>query len=375
MEIGLFIFTICVAFGYVMMISRILSGWINTPEWIIPDDYSPSTQISIIIAARNEEEHIKACLESILECDFPTNLLDIIVIDDASTDDTSATVLSIQNKIIQLFHSDQNIGKKGALSLGIHNSKGDLIITTDADSIVNPNWLNSIVSYYEKTNARLIAAPIQYDIDKTLIQRFQYIDGINNMAVTANGIYKKSYFMANGANLVYEKSLFYELNGFEESKQLASGDDMHMIQSAAILDSSSIRYLKSKDAIVFTNPETNLSNLIDQRKRWATKTKSYSDKRIMKIQGYVFFFSLLLVLNLCLSFIGFGLSFSGFLFGLFIKLTIDFMYLTKLQEYFESKHALKSFLPASFMFLGYILIAGCWALFPSSYKWKGRDVT
>jgi glycosyltransferase involved in cell wall biosynthesis len=357
------------------MILRILSGWKNTPEWNIQDDYSPSTQISIVIAARNEEENIKACLESIIECDFPVNLLEILVIDDASTDDTSAVVLSIQNKLIQLFHSDQNLGKKGAISLGIHNSKGDLIITTDADCIVNTNWLKSIVSFYEYTNARLITGPIQYHIDQTLIQRFQYIDGINNMAVTSNGIHKKSYFMANGANLAYEKSLFNELNGFEKSKHLASGDDMHMIQSAANLDASSVRYLKSKDAIVFTNPESNLKSLINQRKRWATKTKSYSDKRIMKIQCFVFFFSLLLLINLCIWFLESGLSFFGFLFGLSIKLTIDFIYLSKLQEYFESKDALKSFLPASFIFLGYILIAGWWALSPSSYKWKGRDLT
>jgi len=356
------------------VISKILSGWESTSEWKIPNDYSPSTQISIIIAARNEEKTIKSCLESILECDFPKNLLEIIVINDASTDATSSMVKSIKNNTIQLLHSNQNIGKKSALSFGVHNSKGDLIITTDADCQVNTKWLKSIVSFYEQKNARLITAPIQYNIDRSLIQRFQYMDGINNMAATANGIHKKSYFMANGANLAYEKSLFNELNGYEGSNQIASGDDMHLIQSAATLNPSSVHYLKSKDAIVFTAPENKLTSLLNQRKRWATKTKSYSDKRIMMIQGYVFFFVLLLWLNLCLFFSGFELSFFGFLFGLFIKLTIDYMYLAKLKEYFESKDALKSFLPASFMFLGYILIAGYWALFPSSYKWKGRSV-
>jgi biofilm PGA synthesis N-glycosyltransferase PgaC len=374
LEIGLFISTICFAFGYVMMIARILSGWEGTPEWNTPSNYSPTTHTSVIIAARNEAKNIKACLESILECDFPNNLLEIIVIDDASTDDTSTQVRSINSDIIQLLHSEQNIGKKGALTLGINNSKGELIIATDGDCIVKPKWLKVIVSYYEKSHARLIAAPVQYNVDKSLIQRFQYIDGINNMAVTANGIGNKSYFMANGGNLAYERSLFTELDGFEGSAQTASGDDMHMIQSAAKLDPASVRYLKSKDATVLTKPESNLKNLINQRKRWATKTKSYSDKRIMRIQGYVFFFVLLLLFNLCLSFFGSGLSFFGFLFGLFIKLTIDYMYLAKLQEYFKSKDALKSFLPASFMFMGYILLAGWWALFPSSYKWKGRKL-
>lgn len=374
MEVALFIFTICAAFGYVMMISRILTGWESTPEWTIPKNYNPNTSISIIIAARNEGGNIKTCLTSILKCDYPSDLLETIVIDDASTDDTLMQAKSVISDNINVIHSDNNIGKKGALALGIESAKGSLIIATDADCQANTQWLKSMSSFYEETGARLIAAPIQYDIDKSVIQRFQYIDGINNMAVTANGIKKKSYFMANGANLAYEKSLFIELDGFEASNQNASGDDMHMIQSAAKLDPSSVRFLKSKGAIVFTQPETSLRNLINQRKRWATKTKSYSDKRIMKIQGYVFFFNLLLLTNLFLSFFGAGFSLFGFLFGTFIKLSIDYMYLAKLQAYFESKDALKSFLPASAIFSGYILLAGWWALFPSSYIWKGRDL-
>ncbi len=374
MEIGLFIFTVCVAFGYVMMISRILTGWERTPEWIIPKRHIPSTFTSIIIAARNEEKTIEKCINSILKSDFPTDLYEIIVVNDASTDNTSTILTQISSSRLRIINSEQNIGKKGALSLGIEKSKGDLIITTDADCESGHQWLLSIVSYYENSKARLIAAPVQYEIDKSLIQRFQYIDCINNMAVTANGILSNAYFMANGANLVYEKSLFMELGGFQRSEKIASGDDMFMIQEAAKLDPKSIRFLKSKEAIVYTQAEDSLGGLIQQRKRWATKTKFYSDKRIMKIQGYVFFFVMLLLFNLGLSFFGTGLSFFGFLFGLFIKLSIDYMYLAKLQEYFKSKDVLKSFLPASLMFMVYIVIAAWWALFPSRYKWKNRKL-
>ena len=357
-----------------MMISRILTGWEGTSEWTIPNRYTPSTFVSIIIAARNEEKSIKECINSILKSDFPHDSYEIIVIDDASTDNTSQQIKSIQDPRVRCILSNQNIGKKGAISLGIGLANGALIITTDADCIVQKYWLKSLVSYYETSKARLIAAPVQYNINKSLIQRFQYIDCINNMAVTANGILNNAYFMANGANLAYEKTLFTELNGFEGSNDVASGDDMFMIQEAAKLNPSSVRFLKSKQAIVFTQPETSISSLIQQRKRWATKTKTYSDKRIMKIQGYVFFFVALLLFNAAFSFFGSGLSFFGFLFGLFIKLSIDYMYLAKIHEYFKSKDALKSFLPASIMFLGYIILAAWWAIFPSVYTWKGRKL-
>jgi len=317
--------TICFS-SLTLSFIRILTGWEGTSEWTIPNRYTPSTFVSIIIAARNEEKSIKECINSILKSDFPHDSYEIIVIDDASTDNTSQQIKSIQDPRVRCILSNQNIGKKGAISLGIGLANGALIITTDADCIVQKYWLKSLVSYYETSKARLIAAPVQYNINKSLIQRFQYIDCINNMAVTANGILNNAYFMANGANLAYEKTLFTELNGFEGSNDVASGDDMFMIQEAAKLNPSSVRFLKSKQAIVFTQPETSISSLIQQRKRWATKTKT------------------------------------------------DYMYLAKIHEYFKSKDALKSFLPASIMFLGYIILAAWWAIFPSVYTWKGRTL-
>ena len=371
-EVFLFFFTIATAVGYGLLLGKILIGWDNTPIWETPKSFNPQTKISVIIAARNEEQFIHQCVESILANDYPSEFFEMIIVDDGSTDNTVAKVKSIESSNIKVISNSNNPGKKGALHFGISNVSGDLIITTDADSIVTPDWINSIVSLHELSKADLISGPIKYIHDKSLIQRFQYIDGINNMAVTANGIKKGEYYLANGANIAYTKELYNEIGGFEDDN-IASGDDTYLIQSAAKLGKN-IRFIKSKEAFVATHPVHSYSSLKNQRKRWATKTKSYPDKRIMRIQGYVFFFVLLLVMNLCFSLFGTGLSLFSFLFGLFIKLVFDYMYLKKLNEYFESEDALKSFLPASFLFLGYILIAGWWALFPSKYEWKERSV-
>lgn len=371
LEITLFILTVGVAIGYVMLISNLYTGWTNTPDWKTPIKHKPTTNVSVVIAARNEADHIAKLLLSISTNSYPKELYEIIVVDDSSNDNTFEIAQSLSIDNCRVLRAKDNIGKKKALALGLSHATGALVLCTDGDCIVGTKWISTIVSYYEKSKARLIAGPIQYHKDKSILQNFQYLDSINNMAVTANGVQKKAYYMANGANIAYEKSLFQEIGGFQDST-LASGDDMHMIQTAAERDPSSVRFLKSKDAIVTTLPQKNLKALFTQRKRWATKTSSYSDKRIIRIQGYVFGFVLLLMINLAFVSVGTGLSLFGFLLALFIKLGIDFLYLARLAEFFYHKDGIKRYIPASLCFLVYILLAGWWSIVPSSYEWKGR---
>lgn len=373
-EIVVFSITIIVAIGYVTMIAGILKSWDNISEWIIPFGFNPKIKVSVVIAARNESTTIVDCLESILHAKYPDNLLEIIVIDDQSTDDTAKIVSAFQQRGVKLIKLESNIGKKRALSLGIKSANGTLIMCTDADCIVPSTWFQEIVSYYQYSKARLIASPIKYHCNKTIIQRFQFLDSINNMCVTGSGIQTRKFHLANGANLAFEKSLFQEIGGFSSNLNLASGDDVFMIQATAKKYPKKIRFLKSKAATVLTSPELTWKDLSQQRKRWATKSKHYNTRHINLIQGYVFCFSILLLLNLIYTPFGSGLSLFGFLFGLFIKLVIDYLYLDRLCQFFENTSPLKSFFTTSFIFLLYIIIAGYWAIFPSKYIWKGRHV-
>lgn len=355
------------------MLGNIYHGWERTPEWNIPFGYRPTTKVSVIIAARNEEKSIVQCINSILVNSYPPDLLEIILVDDHSTDNTLSIARSIPTTQLSILVSSGH-GKKAALHEGIKNGSGQLIIQTDADCIVDRRWLLSISSYYERSKARLIAGPIQYEVGRSTVHRFQYLDALNNMAVTAHGILSQKYYMANGANLAYEKSLYDEIGGFEGSAYFASGDDMHLIQRAAISDPKHIRFLKSRTATVKTEAESTWQALASQRKRWSTKTAGYSDSKIVKIQGLIFLFVLLLFADLVLSPFGSGLSLFAFLFGLMIKCATDYMYLSRISEFFPQKDPMKRFIPSSIFYLFYIMLAGWWAIFPSKYQWKNRTV-
>ena len=350
-----------------------MDGWDDTETWEIPAAFKPSDKLSIIIAARNEECTIIRCLNSILACDFPHELLEIIVVNDHSIDRTEQLLRNFNHKCVQHLNLEQSTGKKNALTLGISESTGSILGYTDADCIVPKHWLLSFASYFHYRDPKCIAGPISYLYDRSTLQRFQFIDALNNMCVTANGIQKKSYYMANGANLFFKKSAFDAVGGYADNISLASGDDMFLIQQIASKFPSEIAFLKSREATVQTEPEKTLNDLKAQRTRWATKSKSYPNKTILKIQGFVFFFVVIILLNLVLSPIGSGLSLFGFLFALFIKWTMDYLYLSKIADFFEDRTPLKSFFGASIGFIGYILFAGWKALMPTKYMWKGRE--
>lgn len=350
-----------------------MDGWDDTPEWDIPDNYVPKTKVSVVIAARNEEKHIGECIDSILRNKYPGHLFEIIIVDDHSEDNTQAVVHSYPQSNIKLIRLEDGNGKKSALVLGIKHATGTLIACTDADCVTPEKWLLSLASFQESTDANCIAGPIAYQVNKTLIQRFQYLDALNNMCVTANGIRKNTYHLANGANLIFTKDVFEHIGGYPEKEKHASGDDVFLIQKIAEENPTKVRFLKSKDTIVLTKPELNLKDLKQQRIRWATKSKSYKNPNIIRIQGFVFAFVLILFVNLFLSPLGSGLSFFGFLLALFIKWTMDYLYLSKMADFFGERDPLKSFFGASLGFIYYILFTGFKALFPTKYNWKGRD--
>ena len=127
------------------------------------------TFISVIIPARDEEGNIGACLDSIINQSYPKNLFEIIVIDDFSTDRTAEIIRSFADKNVSLISlknftkdGELNSYKKKAIEIAISKANGELIVTTDADCIVQNKWLQTIASFYEKHNPVFIAAPVAY---------------------------------------------------------------------------------------------------------------------------------------------------------------------------------------------------------------------
>src|SRR5688572_11623891 len=127
----LVIVTVIIFIGYSILIEYYRKGWRRLEEYTLPDDFVPGAKVTIIIPARNEENAIGQCLQSIVNQNYPARLIQVIVIDDHSTDRTAEIVRSFNNDSIQLIslrdHVQDPINsyKKKAIEIGIVHAAGD----------------------------------------------------------------------------------------------------------------------------------------------------------------------------------------------------------------------------------------------------------
>src|SRR4030095_15486302 len=87
-------------------------------------------------------------------------------------------------------------------------------------------WLKTIASFYEEKDPAFIAAPVVLQNNSSVLQIFQALDFLVLQGITGGSVHKKIHSMCNGANLVYEKKAFVEVGGFSGIDNIASGDDM-----------------------------------------------------------------------------------------------------------------------------------------------------
>lgn len=363
----------CLCVGYIILIYNIHSNWGN---------YSPNVQkldtipnISIVIAARNEASSISACLESIYKNEYPFPNFEVIVVDDHSTDQTSQIARSIDHQNISVtVLSSPGQGKKAAVDYGISMAKFPNILCTDADSIVSNQWLISHATSFNTTGIAMSCGVVLPTKGERFIENFQWLDFAATMAITSYGINKKQFYLANGANIGFTKVGFYGVNGFSGNAHLASGDDVFLAQKFAESNPNSIRFLQSKDAIVYTKPATNWSAFFNQRKRWASKSSHSSNQKVVAIQSFVFIFSTFICASFLVGIWVQPLMWIGII-AMCTKLFTDYIFLLKLSKSLENPYAMKFFVPSFFFYFIHIFLSGWHALFPSSYQWKDRNVS
>jgi cellulose synthase/poly-beta-1,6-N-acetylglucosamine synthase-like glycosyltransferase len=285
---------------FLSVITFLIVGWnrVKRPEI---KHSGLTTRVTILIAARNEEEKIHLTIEDILAQDYPKELTEIIIADDHSTDRTSEIISSYAARGVKLLQLKEdkplNSYKKKAIAEAIRLSTGELMVATDADCRMSKKWLSSIVGYYEMHNPVMISSPVSYFEEKTLFERMQTLEFYTLVATGAAFIGNKHASTCNGANLAYRKDVFYEVDGFKGIDDLASGDDELLLQKVAVVYPGKIGFLKLYDAIVYTHAKANLQEFLQQRRRWASKSVKYKDKKVVAVVVGLWVFNVSVFLN------------------------------------------------------------------------------
>ncbi|RYG19817.1 MAG: glycosyltransferase [Chitinophagaceae bacterium] len=360
-----------------MVVTTFIRGWYKLKLYS-PVRSTVSTKVSVIVAARNEAHHIAKTIQDLLNQDYPAQLVEIIIINDHSTDETAEIVSSFAQEGVKLINliadNALNSYKKKAIQTAIGQSTGTLIITTDADCRMGVNWLKTIVSYYEENNFKMISSPVAYFDEQSLFERCQTLEFSYLIGLGASTIGNKSPSTCNGANLAYERAAFEEVDGFKGIDDLASGDDELLLHKIAAKFDNNVGFLKSPEAIVYTRAKHTLKAFIQQRKRWASKSTRYKNKGIVLLGLAVWLFNFSIILNLVLA-----LTFqNGFLFNVFIiqllmKISIELIFLSDVTNFFKRKQLLVLQPLTSLMHIFYIVYIGI-AGNSGKYNWKGRMV-
>lgn len=367
-----------ITLAYVWLMILYSKGWKKQPEVRLPESFVPTTSISVVIPARNEQSNIAACIDAILDQKYPSELLDIIVVDDHSTDNTAQIVQAYDAAGVRYFSLAEHIGdkqlnayKKAALSLGIQKAQGELIVTTDADCVAPNAWIKSIASMYEQTRADMIVAPVVFHATGKLLPVFQLIDFMSMQGITAAAHSMKMGQMSNGANLTFTKKIFDQVNGYEGIDKLASGDD-YLLMNKIATAKGKIVYLKSQQAIVTTLPQPTWRSFLQQRIRWASKSGKYNDTRLTSILMLVYLYNLAFPL----------LTVAGFfdtdywliaLIMLAIKAVSEYLYMRPVVRFFHREWVQVYFPFLQPLHIAYIVAAGLMG-FIGNYQWKDRQV-
>jgi cellulose synthase/poly-beta-1,6-N-acetylglucosamine synthase-like glycosyltransferase len=381
--------TLLFLFIYASLLMYYRGGWNSIPEFQKAEGSLPEFPfISVIVPARNEASNLNALLVSLKSQSYPKDYFEVIVMDDFSEDNTPGIVHSFPMDNLQLVKLKDHVPvpinsyKKKAIETGISLSKGQVIVTTDADCIMENSWLYTIAAFYSTSNASLIVMPVAIEDPGNFFEIFQALDFMVLQGITGAAVYHKIHSMCNGANLAYSKSAFKEVGGFTGIDHIASGDDMLLMHKISKLYPGGIKYLKASDVIVETSAAHTISEFMNQRIRWASKADKYDDKRITLVLLMVYSFNLLLfilpIASIFQNEIKIGNEYhveaiTVWIIILLLKLFVECIFLYPVATFLK-KVSLLWFFPFLQPFhIVYTIIAGFLGKF-GRYHWKNRMV-
>ena len=367
------VISVLLMLAYALLIRRYDLAFKQSRKNFSIADTEATQLVTVIIPARNESANIKACLSALMAQTYPRSLMEIIVVDDLSEDDTAEIVKNFPVKLIRNNPKPGTIAfKKQAIATGISQASGALILTTDADCIVANTWVSTMVNTLQSQRAYMVTGPVKMMPGNQCLSMFQSLDFAILQGITAASVGSGIHDMSSGANLAYIKSFYHEVGGFNGIDDIASGDDMLLMQKFSVQYPGSIGYAFSTDAMVNTKTEPTWKLFLQQRIRWASKATKYKDPVLFRILLLVYAVNLWVVALLVM-----GLwNRRAFVFGLIlmiIKLMIEWRFVQNVLQFFSLLPLMRWFPIAQPLHILYTVVSGFFGQ-AGGYRWKGRNV-
>ncbi|MCU0644537.1 MAG: glycosyltransferase, partial [bacterium] len=226
--------------------------------------------VSIIVAMKNEMNCARRCLEALILQNYPADLLEIIVVDDGSSDETPE-ILAEYTRNFSFVHfflnEHDNAGKKAALDLGIQNSRGEILLFTDADCAPPPGWVSALLGNFDVETGIVVGFSPVIDPLNSLLGKILQLDSLANGIVAAGAIGNSSAITCTGRNLAYRRAVYDQVNGFQKIAGSVSGDDDLFLQLVHKETDWKIQYATEAESIVPSYQSKNIIELFKQKRR------------------------------------------------------------------------------------------------------------
>lgn len=358
-------FLITIVLLYVVIhIVYILHFWIKPTPNKTTHNYQP---VSIIIAVRNEEANLPTLLNSLLSQDYSKDRLEIIIGNDQS-EDNSLKILndwSTQFAWIKVINIEKNIahlkGKQNVLAQLIPLATHENILITDADIILPPTWVKTMLAHLE--NCDMISAPTIVQGNK-LFHHLQALDWLFSISVIKPFSDWGFPITAVGNNMGFKKSKYLQIGGYE-NLPFSLTEDYLLFEKIILEKKGKFKWVHLPKALNLTQPVPDLKSFLHQRKRWYEGAK--------KGPWYAIFIFIHHVLIYPTLFTSFGIFpfYTALIFWLMKWLT-DFLWLYVACSVLKKQHLLKYFIPFQFYFMLLTLFLPWYFWIAKNVEWKGR---
>lgn len=331
----------------------------------------------VLVIGRNEEEPIYNCISSILSQDYQQNRYELIYADDQSEDATMEVVQNIDHPLLQTLSTEglpPALSPKKAVITHVveYLTNAEYIVLTDADCRVPVSWLSEWNSFLQHTHSDIATAPVLGSgRSDSLLQRYQMLELTGLSWITFAGMQSGILLSANGGNMVFRRSSFLQVNGFEGNTHIASGDDVFLLQKFVQLGLKTC-YNNSSDAAVTTKVETTWADIIQQRVRWVKKSSSYThfSTRIVTVLSGLAAVSVLVSFLLTIYFDEFVAVFT---LAFILKIIGDYVLLKKATKYFNRDRLMRNFILSECIQVVTTALTCVLAIFNKRIRWKGRE--
>jgi len=358
------IFLIAVSFYFIQTVLFTIGAAKNYPK--LSDDKLPTA--SVIVAARDEEENILDCLVSLDNLNYPEGKLQIIIVDDKSTDNTGKIIddfIKDKPNFIKVV-TQKNIGElKGktlAIANGIEKATGEIIMTTDADCVVSPDWAKTIASYYVSDDVAIVNG-MTNQLEYNSFAAMQSVDFIYLLTVASGSINLGEPLSCIGNNMSYRKSVYDEIGGYASLK-FSVTEDFNLLMATHKLKKYKILYPVDPGALVTSKPCPTYKTLFKQKKRWSVGGLESS------IPGY-WVMTTGFITHVCMMLTPFFYSTSALVLFAF-KIFVDYFFLAPVYRKLNLKLKLKDFLVFEVYFILYVFTIPFVLLLDRKVEWKGR---